>query len=290
LRRREKLFWLCIGAILIVLFLSIIPSHYPICEVTEKSQEKDCPSYQFVPFIAIKVQQILDRMGGVLTALATIAIACFTLSLRQSTDKLWDAGERQLKLLSDTSAAQSRDMQASVTAARDSANAAMTAIGSERAWITFENFETASFGGGTMDGIDVAEGLLISIKWKNSGRSPALMAQIFIDKEWMEPGGVVPIFGPRSRGEQHNGPVGQDKIISSWPLGLNDTETARLRSRDVSLAIYSVAYYRDTFQPDIIRQSEFCGELVLSGERTEGGGIPRPYFTMSPRGEQNTVT
>ena len=40
LRRREKLFWLCTGATLIVLLLSIIPSHYEICAVAEKTKEE----------------------------------------------------------------------------------------------------------------------------------------------------------------------------------------------------------------------------------------------------------
>jgi hypothetical protein len=61
LSRREKLFWLSIGAALIVLFLSIIPSHYEICEIAEKTQEKDCTSYQVVPFVGIKIAQILDK-------------------------------------------------------------------------------------------------------------------------------------------------------------------------------------------------------------------------------------
>jgi hypothetical protein len=71
-------------------------------------------------------------------------IAWFTLSLRQSTDRLWDAGERQLALLADTSAAQSRDMEESIKASTASAKAANRSaevaeralVATDRAWIS----------------------------------------------------------------------------------------------------------------------------------------------------------
>jgi hypothetical protein len=96
LQRREKVFWLLIGLAMVVGVMSLIPAHYEICEVSEKTKEEHCASYQVVQFLGIKVPQILDRMGGVLTALATLAIAAFTLTLKRATDRLWDAGERQI--------------------------------------------------------------------------------------------------------------------------------------------------------------------------------------------------
>ena len=47
----------------------------------------------------------LDAHNGIITAIATGFIAWFTLSLRQSTDKLWDAGERQLHHIQSEAAA-----------------------------------------------------------------------------------------------------------------------------------------------------------------------------------------
>lgn len=40
----------------------------------------------------------IDVNDGVITALASIAVAFFTYALRKSTDRLWDAGERQSSL------------------------------------------------------------------------------------------------------------------------------------------------------------------------------------------------
>ena len=106
---------------MVVGVMSLIPTHYEICEVSEKTKEEHCASYQVAQFLGIKIPQFLDRMGGVLTALATVAIAAFTLTLKRATDRLWDAGERQLELLAATNAAQSRDMQDSIAVANKAA-------------------------------------------------------------------------------------------------------------------------------------------------------------------------
>ena len=79
--RRERLFWLCAGAALIVLFLSLVPGHYEICEIAEKTKEEHCTTYRVLPFLVIKIGKVLDALGAAITALATIAIAWFTLSL-----------------------------------------------------------------------------------------------------------------------------------------------------------------------------------------------------------------
>lgn len=94
MRRREKIFWLVVGAIFVVGFVALIPAHGEICKESQKTGEQACASYRLVPFLVIQIGKILDALGVAITALATIAIAWFTLSLRRSTDRLWYAGER----------------------------------------------------------------------------------------------------------------------------------------------------------------------------------------------------
>lgn len=161
MRRREKLFWLCAGAALIVLLLSLIPSYYEICEISEKTKEEHCARYQVAQFLGIKIPQFLDRMGGVLTALATLAIAAFTLTLKRSTDRLWDAGERQLKLAADTAAAQSRDMQASIKTAEEANRLNKeTFIASQRPWLNVEASLVSDY---TSDGESAAVQLQVHV-------------------------------------------------------------------------------------------------------------------------------
>jgi hypothetical protein len=67
------------SASLVVLVLSLVPSYYEI---------------------GIKVAHVLDKAGGIITALTTIAMAIFTFVLKRATDKLSDAGERQIGIAS----------------------------------------------------------------------------------------------------------------------------------------------------------------------------------------------
>jgi hypothetical protein len=128
MKRRENAFWLVLGTIYVVGLIALIPAHGEICKESAKTGEEACTSYSLLPFVFIKIGQALDALGVAITALATIAIAWFTWSLRRSTDKLWEAGERQIELARETSAAQSRDMQASIAAANRSAETAERAL------------------------------------------------------------------------------------------------------------------------------------------------------------------
>jgi hypothetical protein len=145
-RRRERLFWICVGAALIVLFLSIIPSHYEICDEAEKTKGEHCPSYQVAQFLWIKIPQFLDVHNWLITALFAGLVTLFTWrlwqatnELRVSTDKLWRAGESQMELIKANAAEQSRDMNASVAAAAEANRISSEGFhASQRAWVTEE--------------------------------------------------------------------------------------------------------------------------------------------------------
>jgi hypothetical protein len=86
-------------ALLLLIFLlsSDIAAHYEVCDTT-KEGAKECARYGVVHFALHEIGVALDSYNGLITAIATICIAWFTLSLRQSTDRLWDAGERQISI------------------------------------------------------------------------------------------------------------------------------------------------------------------------------------------------
>jgi hypothetical protein len=102
----------------------------------------------------------------------------FTGGLTVSIVLLWRAGERQIELVREGSAAQSRDMQASIGASQRTADAAMLTVGAERAWMIYEDLPIIGIKDSPINGRDI--GLSAKPVWKNMGRSPALMTNIAV--------------------------------------------------------------------------------------------------------------
>lgn len=167
MRLRERLFWLCVGAALIVLFISIIPSQYEICETTEKAQEKQCPTYRVLPFLVIKIGKILDDHNGAVTAIFTIVLAASTIALWAATRRLWVAGERQFKLTRAMSIRQSRDTKESIDIARKAY------VAEHRTWLKIRPIEI-----GPITFKDARINLTIEIEVENIGNRPAIDVNI----------------------------------------------------------------------------------------------------------------
>jgi hypothetical protein len=107
-RRPFLIGFLCGCAALSAIFLlsSDVAAQYELCETT-KAGTKECAPYSVIRY-AHEVGAALNTYNGVLTAVATILIAYFTFSLRLATDRLWQAGERQLDYLRESSERQLR--------------------------------------------------------------------------------------------------------------------------------------------------------------------------------------
>jgi hypothetical protein len=95
--RREKWFWVLVGVALLIGFLALIPFNGEICEKPDNTGHKECASHGLPIYVAFKVQSFLDFLGVAITAVATLAIAWFTLTLRRSTDKLWLSAKGQME-------------------------------------------------------------------------------------------------------------------------------------------------------------------------------------------------
>jgi hypothetical protein len=76
-------------------------TYYQICETNHYSGKESCSPHNVVYVLFWLVGHWFDISAAVITALATGFIAWFTLTLKHSTDRLWDAGERQLQLIRD---------------------------------------------------------------------------------------------------------------------------------------------------------------------------------------------
>jgi hypothetical protein len=100
--REIALIALAVSAIWIVILVlqSDVTAYGEICEYTQTGQ-KECTTHHIILVVLWKIIKILNDAGVAVTALATIAIAGFTFTLKRSTDRLWNAGEGQLLLARD---------------------------------------------------------------------------------------------------------------------------------------------------------------------------------------------
>ena len=108
--RRERIFWLVIGAALVIGFIFLIPACNQGYEQGDDAQQQQCAGNK-VAFLAIRhAAEFIDAHNWILTALFAGLVTLFTWrlwqatnELRVSTDNLWSAGESQ-RLLSEKTA------------------------------------------------------------------------------------------------------------------------------------------------------------------------------------------
>jgi hypothetical protein len=100
----------CFGLILVVLIGAsyFVPLYEDICDQSEQTGAKECAPYHLVTYTLWHLFKALDAASVAITALATFAIAWFTLTLRRSTDRLWKAGDDQMALTREMSIRQMR--------------------------------------------------------------------------------------------------------------------------------------------------------------------------------------
>jgi len=99
-----------VAAFLILDFVSVLSTcQKPQQEKSQESTEKGCGFAQSLIYREAEIIfEWIDRRHDLVTAAATIVIALFTFTLWRATDRLWDAGERQLAHLNETAERQLR--------------------------------------------------------------------------------------------------------------------------------------------------------------------------------------
>jgi len=65
-----------------------------ICEYDQGTHQNNCSYYSLAFFLLIKSGDVINYYGPLITALATTAIAAFTLTLWQSSEKMWAITKR----------------------------------------------------------------------------------------------------------------------------------------------------------------------------------------------------
>lgn len=135
-----------------------------------------------------KADIFLERHDKSVIGAFTIVLAISTIGLWLATNKLWSAGERQLELLAETSAAQSSDMKASIAAAAEANRISSEGFhAAQRAWVTEETV-TASDLVWDKHGCE----LVVKTTVRNIGIAPA--QEVVID-------GRIVVATPKGRSE-----------------------------------------------------------------------------------------
>jgi hypothetical protein len=241
---RHRVLWGSVFVFYVWLFLYSIPVTAKICEQSATNDEQHCATYRVPSFLFIEATKIANDYGAAITALATIAIAAFTWTLKRSTDRLWDAGERQLDHLEDSAERQLR---------------AYIHVASTR-----------------VEKVDQPNDRSVTIAVKNYGRTPALMVRFRAGesvREWPLatnlplPGdiqtGIEPL--PPARESYMNIPV---SLLSPW-------EEGELKGGRAGIYAWGRIDYLDVFQ----RPHWTTFRLVC-----QGSGLKRGYMHTCPDG------
>lgn len=146
-----------LAAVLLVVgyLLGFIPAHIEVCEGAKEADQQNCSLHPLLSGILAWV----NANEGLILSIATIFIAVFTFNLRRSTDKLWLAGEEQIKIA-----------KTAADAAKASADASLVAL---RPWLSCEVKAAGPLVFSKGDAI-----FKFSFIVKNVGHSPAMSVSL----------------------------------------------------------------------------------------------------------------
>ncbi|MBR0690150.1 hypothetical protein JQ594_29870 [Bradyrhizobium manausense] len=252
----------------------------------KEAQEREEEGTEFWPsFLGLRLKITDSLIAGF-----TLGLLIFTGLLWRSTDKLWLAGEKQLRLLAETSAVQSRDTQASIAEAKKSADAAMLAVGSERAWLSFEKVNTLTSPSGEVDGVPFQSAVGFVVQWKNNGRSPAIKVQIVTGFRVIPARTEkAPRFDPPWDSARASVPIGPSGVVMGEARAAADGVLDSIIRRENVFVLYSAVRYFDVFNSEIMRTSETCFRIEYNGEVQTPEGS-HANWNVQGFGPQNTAT
>jgi hypothetical protein len=238
-------------------------------------------------------KSLWERTTSDPVALFTLVLAISTGGLWLATIGLYRAGERQIEFSRQASAAQSRDMQASIAEAKKSADAAMLAIGSDRAWMLLDEPMIMPVEGASIDGVWHDSAFMFAAWWKNMGRSPATNAEIASDHCLIpinsnEP----PPFAPRWYSEPGVGStVGPNTRVRSLPRAIGAQERRLIENGSMAIILFAEIRYRDIFNPGTLHTSTVCLRIEYNGSITDvRTGAQTPRWEITAVGPQNRIT
>ena len=167
----SRIVWaLLSGFVLILIAAWFSGSTVEICQGTKLGQE-NCAPYNLAPFVLIQIREALHSIEGVMTALATVAIAWFTWTLRQSTEKMW---------LETKKAADAADLSAKAVTIVEFPIIRTAWIGPNLLAVEEMPVHGDDYHGILNQGPPTKFSVIADIEYRNYGRSPAFPIEMLI--------------------------------------------------------------------------------------------------------------
>jgi hypothetical protein len=235
---------------------------------------------------------IAHKFEGLITAIFTVVLAGFTAALWRSTDKLWDAGERQLKTTRSVAAVQARNTKRQLQLAE------MTAERQLRAYVYIKEFRCVKIGH-TVSGPEYVALKVIPV-WKNSGQTPTRNMKNHIS--WM-------FSTVRFRDEIDFVDLDELRKLDmsgrrTYPLAIApgesvDAEELLIWKYDVErmgfvdgkitgwIYIWGWAEYNDVFDNTPIRRTEFCVSVEIAATDLKVGDFKAADVSFCAVGTRN---
>ena len=237
------------------------------------------------------------KWTDIITAIAAFGSFAFTGALWISTRALWietkrlasGAETQRTDFLRSIEAAKkgAEATRDSVVAAQRSAKAAEEAGYRDRAWVCLDAIHTYSSSNIGLNGAPPQNGILITARWKNSGKTPATDGTSRIDFKIIGLGEPIPKFAADL--EPQKSVIGPESIIYSKECFIPLSDVHLIMQRRKVLVIHSRVEYRDIFENAILRISEVTAVSNYAGQKTEDG-ITTPRWINTFRGDQNRST
>lgn len=222
------------------------------------------PKVEVLPVFLLCEGKFIDENNGTLTAIATFAIAGFTLTLWRATALLWRAGEHQLRIADDT-------LKHSIG----------STITMERAYLARKNIIIHP---NVTDDQKFVKQWQVLPSWANMGRTPAknvnfcsIPAVIRTDDL---PADFVPVI-PEPQAVSFV-TIGASQEMQGGVINIDPEDFIKCSKRELRICLFFRVEYTDVFPNTAVRISQHCEELNFIGSEpitniAPKAGIPLPF-------------